>query len=166
MTEGHCIMEDEIPRDGGLWPEYAYTWFLCVDGLEADIAAGTIRSFCVKEPVPFHGLDDLLLQLDRLLDETGQAGRWMELRHLTVRKADTDAHTEPPARRTPYYARQTLDTVRGELGTAVIRVFSRRNVSMQGEIRFLDRKGAEISFRSALELLQLLREWLELKTRK
>lgn len=27
-----CILEDDIPRDGGKWPEYASTMLLCFDG--------------------------------------------------------------------------------------------------------------------------------------
>lgn len=46
-------MEDDIPRDGGILPEYAATLFIGIDEMAADGASGQIWSFCYKEPYAF-----------------------------------------------------------------------------------------------------------------
>lgn len=57
-----CIMEDDIPRDGGMWAEHAATLFIYVNEWDKSIASGQLWSFCVQKPIAFHGLDDLLSQ--------------------------------------------------------------------------------------------------------
>ena len=81
-----CIMEDDIPRDGGMWAEHAATLFICVNEWDKNIASGQLWSFCVQKPIAFYGLDDLLLTLDDVLDEVGQPARWCELRTVSSEK--------------------------------------------------------------------------------
>ena len=158
-----CIMEDDIPRDGGMWAQHADTLFIYVNEWDKSIASGQLWSFCVQKPIAFHGLDDLLLTLDDVLDEIVQPARWCELRTVSSEKKKTSANTNAPTERKLYHPPEELSRVHGKVGTAAIRIYARQNASMQGELQFSGKERRQaICFRSALELLHLLREWLEL----
>ena len=60
------ILERERPRCG------AATMLLCFDSLEGGVAAGRLWSSCCEEERPFHGLDNLLLTMEDMMDETGE----------------------------------------------------------------------------------------------
>lgn len=75
-------MEDDIPRDGGILPEYAATLFIGIDEMAADGASGQIWSFCYQVPISFVSFGNFLLTLDQILDELGTPERWLELRSL------------------------------------------------------------------------------------
>ena len=157
---GFCIMEDTIPRDGGVIPEYAATLYIGIDTLGADIASGRIWSFCYRKPIPFNGLGSLLLILDQMLDEMGTPERWLELRSLQSKRQNLSSVVLTP--KTVCYKPTALKNARGDVGTAAIRIYMRQNASLQGEVRFLNGVKAQMQFRSALELLHLLQEWLDL----
>ena len=151
-------MEDDIPRNGGILPEYAATFFVGIDSVIGDIAAGRIWSFCYQEPFAFSDFGILLLTLDRMLDEMGTPERWLELRSLKPNKTPNAV----PVQRTVCHKLKDLWQVRGHIGTAAIRIYMRRNASMQGTLRILSGKRTQIDFRSALELLHLLHDWIQM----
>ena len=167
LEGGNCpmyIREDDIPRDGGLWPEYAATMLICFSGWEEGVASGELWSFYFRNPRPFRGLDQLLFQMESVMNEVGQPMSWCEERSLTAprRRRFDPSGLEPvsiPRRRSPYYGIGGLEGARGRLCTVAVRVYCRRHASMQGELRFL--RYQEVCFRSALELIRLLRDGLE-----
>ena len=115
-------------------------------------AEGRVWSFRTREPILFHGLDDFFRELDILLAEH---------EHLYARTMDPAVRTEPSACRTPSsdICREP-EAVRGKSRMGAICVASRQDDSMRGEARFFDRERSRIPFRGALELRQILREWL------
>lgn len=139
--------------------------FICVNEWDKNIASGQLWSFCVQKPIAFHGLDDLLLTLDDVLNKIGQPARWCKLRTVSSEKEKkkTSANTNVSTERKLYHMPEELSRVHGKVGTAAIRIYARQNASMQGELQFSGKERRQvICFRSALELLHLLREWLEL----
>lgn len=158
MINEACIMGDVVPRDGGMLPEYTATLFIGIDDLNNDIASGRVWSFCYLEPVSFHGLGNLLLMLDQMLDEIGAPERWLELRNLQPNKTPNAV----PVQRTVCHKPADLWEAHGHVGTAAVRIYMRRNASMQGTLRILSSKRTQVDFRSALELLYLLHDWIKL----
>lgn len=55
------IMEDDIPRDGGRYPEYTYTFLIGLQSFAGGIARGYVKSFHVEKLLFFPGArpDDL-----------------------------------------------------------------------------------------------------------
>ncbi len=72
-VERFCIFEDDLPRSGGRWPEYAATMILCFDRWENDMAIGSLWTFFQSTPIPFHGLDNLLFIMDAMMDQAEAA---------------------------------------------------------------------------------------------
>ena len=81
-VERFCIFEDDLPRSGGRWPEYAATMILCFDRWEGDMAIGSLWTFFQSTPIPFHGLDNLLFIMDAMMDQAEQPMPWMARRHI------------------------------------------------------------------------------------
>lgn len=154
------IMEDEIPRDGGVWPECAATFFICADVLKESTASGRVWTLWKEKPVPFDDFGCLLLVLDRLLDEMGQPASWCELRTLLPKGEESIESGKFSKHGKIFYFPDEMMQKKGMLGTAAVRIYTRQHASMQGELRILNHAGQTVSFRSALELLHLLEEWL------
>lgn len=147
-VERFCIFENDLPRSGGRWPEYAATMILCFDRWENDMAIGSLWTFFQSTPIPFHGLDNLLFIMDAMMDQAEQPMSWMERRHIKERARPH------PDRRTQI---QNLLSFRpGLLSTVSVRIYTRQHATMQGTLRVEGNR--EVSFRSGLELLYLLRE--------
>lgn len=107
------------------------TMLLCFDKLEDGVASGRLWSSGCEEVRPFHGLDDLLLTMEAMIDEAGK--QLSDPRHLE----------------------------QGKTCTAAVCVYARQHASIQGEARFPNVSPETVYFKSELELLRLLRDWLE-----
>ena len=46
--EKYIIMEDDIPRDGGPYPEYTYTFLVGIQSFDGRAARGYVKSFHVE----------------------------------------------------------------------------------------------------------------------
>lgn len=161
MTDDICIMEKGIPRDAGRLPEYAMSILVCIDEISNGIAWGHIWLFCMEKPITFNGLGNLLLLIDLILDKMGQPARWFELRTIMPGKMK-DSECED-VYQTPVYTPEKLKCMHGKIGTATVRIYARQNATIQGELRFMGKVNRVINFRSALELLHMMQEWLELR---
>lgn len=147
-VERFCIFEDDLPRSGDRWPEYAATMILCFDRWEDDIAIGSLWTFFQSTPIPFHGLDNLLFIMDAMMDQAEQPMPWMTRRHI---KEQARPHSD---RRTQI--QNPLSFRPGLLSTVSVRIYTRQHATMQGALRVEGNQ--EVCFRSGLELLYLLRE--------
>lgn len=153
------IMEDDISRDGGMWPEYAATMFICVSGIRNGRIYGKLWTFYFKKSRPFRGLDQLLFVMEDIMDEAGQPEAWCKIRSWGGSSAESGkAEGNSPVlrkKRIPAHSQRKLNRIHGKLCTIPIRVYCRQNASMQGTVQL----GKETQcFRSALELLHLLSE--------
>ena len=161
--EGTCIsiLEDDIPRDGGVWPEYALTALICFERWENGVICGQLRSFCFQDSRSFRGLDGLLFSLEELMDDMGCPQPWQRRRSRSASLAEqvpTAEEDREDVHQKPFYSPEALGAYRGRICTAAVRIYSRQHASMQGQIRLA---GQTICFRSALELMHLLYEELE-----
>lgn len=120
------------------------------------VACGEVRSVYLMRSYPFHGLDQLLLIMDDMMaagryqhgDPLGGGMRFQDLRGEPIQGAQSQAS---PRERGPFPA------------TLMIRVYFRRHASMQGELRM---PGQTAPFRSGIELLRLLHQFLQEKQGK
>ena len=147
-VERFCIFEDDLPRSGGLWPEYAATMILCFDRWVNDMAVGSLWTFFQSAPIPFRGLDNLLFIMDAMMDQAEQPISWMARRHI---KEQRRLHSGRRAQ-----IQKPLSFRPGLLATVSVRIYIRQHATMQGALRVEGNR--EICFRSGLELLYLLRE--------
>lgn len=161
-------MDGDMPQNGHLYLKYAYTLFFCVNRTGGVGTDGCVWSFRTREPIRFHGLDGFLREMDLLLGEAERSGCGMEHRHLMSVRALTPAvQTEMSACQTPCsHIRRESEHMRDEMRKGFICVAPRRDDSVQGEARFFDWERGRIPFQSALELRQILREWLTLRSNK
>ena len=112
------------------------TMLLCFDRLEGGVASGRLWSSCCGEVRSFRGLDGLLLTMEDMMDEAED--QLSDPRHFE----------------------------QGKLCTAAVCVYARRYASIQGEARFPGASPETVYFKSELELLRLLPNWLERLTRR
>ena len=163
-------MEDEIPRNGGLWPEYAHTMFLCVDSFYEGIAAGHLYCYCFPESLHFNGIDHLLTILDGITECTGLVRSDHAPRSLYPNKQNKMIYrsecpwlsAEPqPNHRKPAYEFGALQPKRGKLACFYLRIYAKQHASMQGVLAQAGIKNEPVCFRSALELMRMLREALK-----
>ena len=104
---------------------------LCVDSIDGGVAAGRFYHGSLSSERTFLSLDQFLLATDRLLDGA-----------------------EMPSRAAAGTIWRT-----GKIATFKIRIFFRQNASWQGSVTWLETRHEE-NFRSALELLSILRQAL------
>lgn len=161
LLKDAAIMEDDLPRDGGIIPEYAATMVVIFTSYENRVPCGSIRSFCYSEAIEFCGLDQLLLTMESIMDSLNYPQPFLKRRTLNPSgKGKKDAapfiEMDESAR-----IRTFKDLGKYELRgrhKCFIRVYSRQHGSVQGDLRAGKR---DVAFRSGLELMSLLHEYLQ-----
>lgn len=152
---------DQAPEERKPWVASATVMVICFDERSAHSADGRVYSFYCP-PKDFYGLDGLLVCMDAVMDEIGSPQRWNELRttasHRKRRKPEATRVLTTSGRKKPIISPSSLNRIRGQMCTVSVWVYSRQFASMQGEVMVPG--GKAIGFRSALELLYLLRETL------
>jgi hypothetical protein len=124
------------------------TTIVCVDSYAGGLLSGRLHNPYWTGGKPFQGVLDLLAKLEELLDG-------MQL---------PQAFTAPRSF-VPWTERSSQDTSaqgipEGKKATFAIRILFRQNASWQGTLTWME-KGQEESFRSALELLLMMRSALD-----
>ena len=92
--EKFIIMEDDIARDGGRYPEYTYTFLIGLQSFSEGIARGYVKSFHVEKLLYFQGLDQMIFIMEDIMDAVGAPMRGRVPRSLTG-KRNKDAVTVP-----------------------------------------------------------------------
>ena len=111
----------------------------CVDG----ILSGRFHIASNPEAQSFHGLSQLLLDINANLDRDNFPQSFAELRKF-----------QKPTKSTPASLLQT-DQKRGTVATFALRILFRQNASWQGSVAWLEGNQEEY-FRSVLELIVLI----------
>lgn len=159
------IAEDDIPRDGGQWPEYANTIMLCVDSFDGGLAQGRIHTFFFNDETHFSSLDQMLFALEDILDKTQAVQRDSALRKPVRSKKprkqvdEDEMFARPVPAFAPYYTLADLSVRKGKLASFYLRVYARQHASLQGVLAWARHKYT-VAFRSEMELLVLLRDAL------
>lgn len=140
-------------------------FLICIKNKQGELS-GYIVNFYLKEPVAFTGILDLGLKIDTLCAKFQRPMATTEPRFLTAymkrayEKRELDKEHIPLKYCTKI---QNMDRFMA-LGistseTLVIEIHQRQFSSMQGRIKGKCSEGNYISFRSALELMRMLREY-------
>lgn len=169
------IAEDDIPRDGHRWPEYANTMMICIDSFENGLANGRLHNYYFEEIDYFSSLDQLLFSLENVMEKANMPQAAYAVRKpipMTMKKSNgsckmvvtAEADNSNLNRSSPYYTLETIKAIKGKLSNFYIRVYSRQYASMQGFL--VDAKDrTTYAFRSELELIRFLRDLLNDKSR-
>lgn len=171
------IAEDDIPRDGGRWPEFANTMLICIDSFEGGLASGRLHNFYFEETENFSSLDQLLFSLEDIMEKAQmpQAAYAVKKpapvkkpgnrkKKSTPKAAEAELDNSIVGKFSPFYTLQTLNAVSGNLANFYIRVFARQHASMQGLL--VDAESDKTyAFKSELELIRFLRDFLNEKLR-
>lgn len=165
------LKSEDIFEDDSFWAdnkEYAATVIIHFFSYKSCVPCGELRSLYRNRRTVFHGLDQMLLMMEEIMDQAGYPQADLEHRCLKTcpnNPARFDTHEQ---------------TVDADSSTALtewdrglfrehitIQVYCRKNASMQGEARF---PGEKINFRSSLELMGMIHQYLrcseELNERK
>lgn len=120
------------------------TTVLCVDSYDSRVPAGRLSNPFVEGEIPFLGVMQLLLEMEKLLDSMGFPEPFAKTRSFSTARAERGAqHPGAGSAR------------KGALATFNLRILFRQNASWQGSIQWLEGRQEE-SFRSVLELLTLM----------
>lgn len=129
---------------------------LRVDGWTDGAYVGTVASPHFREPIPFRGLDRLVLMLDQLFDQIKYPQAAFEVRHFPKAEGNPPLLIRP-IQEVPSHNDYVTACGRGSLCTFFITVIARQNASWQGEVAWVEQR-EKIPFRSALELMRLIDE--------
>ena len=119
-----------------------HTTLICVDSYDHCALSGRLYNPYLPNAVPFQTLMEMLLSLDKLLDEMQFPQAFVTKRQFSPVQTDlvvNDGYSEQ----------------KGKVATFAVRILFRQNASWQGSVTWLE-TGRSESFRSALELLFLL----------
>ena len=139
---------------------------ICVDGVDGSVVSGRVYSGRLKEAFFFLDLNDLVLRLDRLMDEQNYPQAFQRKRTFKTaappakkkKAGDAAAGAEEDDR--PYMDEETVARAAGERATFVLQVLSRQNTNWQGYVDFLDGAGNR-EFESELGFLALVNDFLK-----
>ena len=153
------IMEDDIPRDGGRYPEYTYTFLIGLQSFAGGIARGYVKSFHVEKLLFFRGLDQMIFIMEDIMDAVGVPMRGRAPRSLAC-KPDKDAVPVPfvdlrgKIKKEYDFEREVLREF-PVFPAASVRVAGRLDAGMQGIFRS---EYGDVGFRSGVELMRLMYE--------
>lgn len=140
-------------------------FLICIKNKQGELS-GNIVNFYLKEPVEFTGILDLGLKIDTLCARLHRPMATTEPRFLDVHMKEAYEKRELDREHIPlkYCTKiQNMDRFMAIGTTAyetlVIEIHQRQFSSMQGRIKGKCIEGNYISFRSALELMRMLREY-------
>lgn len=161
VLDAMYISEDTIPRNGGVWPEYAGTMLVCVDGKERGLISGRLHNYCFREAAEFASLDQLLFAIEDFLDRTGAPERDTVLRRKLCkvqykRKGPQGETVRPRGRQMPYHTPMDFRVKGGALASFYLRIYGRMHSSMQGVIGRAAGQASLTPFRSEMELMTLI----------
>lgn len=133
-------------------------YIIYIDSFGTYPIQGEIGNIHIPEPIPFVGLDQMALTVERLCSRINYPQRTMESRRWGGGRADCSLHGKRDEFCRIY---PKIKRFRGTLGTFHVWIRFRDHGSWQGRIVWEEEK-KEMMFRSCLELLSLLQEAAQL----
>ena len=161
VQDGLIIAEDDILRDGGQYPEYTATMFIVIENYYNGIAKGYLQTFYYEEPFYFFGLDNMLIQLENVMDMAGVPRKCNEYRYLSKNPPARKRAKGTEKRNSPVplqHVRFNPNNICSAKNIFSIRVYSRRNASIQGTLK--NSKG-QMNFRSGMDVIRGIHWWME-----
>ena len=124
---------------------------LCINGNNGGELSGEFFHSYSKAPVPFQGIGQMTLRMEKLYD-------WLRFPHPGT-NSRTFTETEKQSGWTQERKKQMSDeellTKHGDIGTFIVRVQHRQNSSWQGRITWME-EDRTIQFRSVWEMIKLI----------
>lgn len=140
-------------------------FLICIKNKQGELS-GDIVNFYLKEPVAFTGILDLGLKIDTLCAKFQRPMATTEPRFLTAYMKRAYEKRELDKEHIPLKYCTKIQNMNRFMAigttayeTLVIEIHQRQFSSMQGRIKGKCIEGNYISFRSALELMRMLREY-------
>jgi hypothetical protein len=137
---------------------------ICVDGIDGGAVNGRVFSQRLKEPFVFTDLSNLVLRLDRLMDEQNYPQAFQRKRTFMTAAPASKKNRDETAREDddrPYLDAETVEGAAGKKATFELQVLSRQNTNWQGFVDFLDGAGRR-EFESDLEFFAMVNETLNI----
>lgn len=130
---------------------------ICIDRNEETGSAGRVYHNYTKEPKEFRNVVQLLSYLEKFYDEISFPQASVRMRKF--------AEKQPEKERQPVERKTVQDFVleqRGKRATFLVYVQHRQNATWQGSVMWVETEKS-MEFRSALELIMLIDNALEMK---
>lgn len=145
-------------------------FLICIQNKGGELS-GSIVNFYVKEPVGFSGILDLSLKMDVLCSCMAIPAAATEPRFMNnqMKRAYKERELDKGHILPKYCSRIQNDDRLMALAvrsceTLVIEIHQRQCSSMQGRVKGKCTRGKYISFRSALELMRMLKEYESIRS--
>ena len=145
---------------------YATAMFVRFTSYQDRVACGELSTPYLQESFSFHGLDQLLLLMEDIMDFVRAASpaitfpqAWLEHRSLRLGKAGIAFQAMSKADIIPKDQAKP-ETRKTSISFVAITVYYRQHASMQGDLRVA---GQKVFFRSGLELIRLIHQALNMK---
>ncbi|MGL6221605.1 MAG: hypothetical protein ACRC36_26510 [Lacrimispora sphenoides] len=141
------------------------TMLICFQGKEGEDFYGEILNCYIEKPVCFFGIGDMILKLDEICDWIGSPQPTTEPRFLNKKMAEQYALRNRRNNIIPEKASIQLQNsmvlysqASRAKNTLLIKIEFRQNATMQGRVIGKLTSKKYISFRSALELMRMIKE--------
>lgn len=144
---------------------------ICIHGQTENRIFGVIVNRCLNQPVPFCGLDQLILKIDEICESVGTPMLSMNPRFLQEDKREQYAGLSKGREKGGQKRRgrkgqggwqEMSDILKKQMAVTrealEIQILFRGNATMQGRLRCQLSCKKYVSFRSALELFRMLKE--------
>lgn len=128
------------------------SFLVCVDSYENHLFDGRLIYGKPQQERPFLNLMQLLLEMEKYMDDTDKPPSAMEKRVF--------AKVDDLSDLIPEQDYKVINEVEGKIATFNIHILFRQNASWQGSISWIE-GNSEMTFRSALELITLMASALE-----
>lgn len=154
------IFEDDRLRADN--KEYAAAVIIQFFNYKDCVPSGELRSLYHNTRMIFHGLDQMLLIMDEIMEQAGypQADFAPRCLKMCEEKFPRFCNWEGAAKEESGMDFSQWDR-RLYKKNITIQIYCRKNASMQGEVRFPKEK---IHFRSTLELMRMIHQYLQFLT--
>ncbi len=141
------------------------TMLICFHGKEEGNLYGEILNSYIDKPICFFGVGDLILKMDEICDWIGTPHPSTEPRFLNKKMSEEYTYRTRGKNKVPIKAKvqlqdsQTLSSraIRAK-ETLIVKIEHRQNASMQGIVLGRLTGKQYVGFRSALELMRMIKE--------
>ncbi|MBQ3381164.1 MAG: hypothetical protein IJG58_05325 [Oscillospiraceae bacterium] len=127
---------------------------ICIrENNDGELAGEFYHSYSSR-PVPFQGIGQMTLRMEKLFDWLNFPYPGTNSRSFLPAKASADKNNIHPERK-KIMSDEMLLTKHGEIGTFIVRVQHRQNSSWQGRITWME-EDKTVQFRSVWEMIKLI----------
>lgn len=138
---------------------------ICIDGEKEGEIHGKIQNCYLKSPISYYNLGDLILKLDEMCNWLKTPHYAMEPRFFNKetkerywKRVEQKKNEQVKGKFECLNTSQTFSKEVKTQKTLLVKIEFRQNASLQGYVMCKSMKGQSIKFRSALELMRMIKE--------